>query len=143
MKLRIRANSIRLRLGRSEVSQMLATGIVLESTTFDPARGQRLEYAVVSAAECTAVSAAFENGRVLVSVPHDLVVTWGTTDQVGITGTQVNSDGGTLRILVEKDFECIDAPAEESQDDAFPRPEQGIACASASTPEMVAGEGRR
>ena len=104
MKLRIRANSIRLRLGRSEVSQMLATGIVLESTTFDPARDQRLEYAVVSAAECTAVSAAFENGRVLVSVPHDLVVTWGTTDQVGITGTQVNSDGGTLRILVEKDF---------------------------------------
>ena len=104
MKLRIRGDSIRLRLGLSEVSQMLSSGIVPESTTFDPARGQRLEYAVVSARDCNAVSAAFENGRVLVSVPHDLVAAWGTTEQVGISGTQVNSDGGMLRVLIEKDF---------------------------------------
>jgi hypothetical protein len=32
--------------------------------------------------------------------------------------------------LIEKDLECIDAPVEESQADAFPRTSHGVACAS-------------
>jgi hypothetical protein len=143
MKLRIRRNSIRLRLGRSEVSRILTSGLVEESTTFDHAGNQRLEYALESVVDRTAVSAVFLDGRVIVNVPRDLILAWGTTDQVGIEATQTISDGGMLRILIEKDLECIDAPAEESQEDTFPRPEHAIECASASIPATVAGDGQR
>jgi hypothetical protein len=134
MKLRIRGNSIRLRLGRTEVLRMLRSGIVVESTTFDLARRQRLEYALESTADSPAVSAAFQDGRVVVRVPRDLVLAWGTTDQIGISATQSTSDGGVLKILIEKDLECIDAPAEESQEDTFARPDCGAPCSSTNSP---------
>ena len=132
MKLRIRGNSIRLRLGRSEVSRMISDGVVGESTTFDAAGRQRLEYLLVSTPEVSFVSATFEESCVVVRVPADLVHAWGTSDEIGIDATQTTSDGSTLRILIEKDLECIDAPVEESQEDAFPRPVNGVACSSPS-----------
>ena len=34
-----------------------------------------------------------------------------------------------VRILIEKDFMCIDGASDESQDDAYPHPLLGAACA--------------
>ena len=139
MKLRIRGNSIRLRLGRTEVVRMLTSGIVEESTTFDLAGHQQLKYALVSAGYSSAVSAAFEDGRVIVHVPRDLILAWGATDQIGISAAQTTSDGGVLKILIEKDLECIDAPAEESQEDAFARRDHGVPCSSTTIPSERVG----
>lgn len=128
MKMRIRGNSIRLRLGRSEVRMLLESGSVEESTTFDPFGRQRLIYAVTSSSDASVVTAAFEDGRVLVTIPKDLAVSWCTSDGVSITASQATIDGGTLRILIEKDLECLDAPVEESQADAYPRASRENAC---------------
>ncbi len=141
MKLRIRGNSIRLRLGRSEVLRMILSGAVREITTFDLARRQRLEYALVSDANVSAVTATFKDGSMVVRVPTHQVVAWGMTDQLGIDAIQTNSDGAALRILIEKDLECIDAPVGESQEDAFPRPDDGVACSSRSFSATVIAEG--
>ncbi len=51
---------------------------------------------------------------------------------VGIDAIQTISGGSSLRILIEKDLECIDAPVEESQEDAFARQGHGVACSSTS-----------
>jgi hypothetical protein len=130
MKLRIKGNSIRLRLGRSEVAQMITSGFVEESTTFDPAGRQRLTYRLVSTPDVAAVSATFESATLIVRVPTEQTIAWASTDRIGIEASQPASDGLSLRILIEKDLECIDAPAEESQADAYPRAGHGIACAS-------------
>jgi hypothetical protein len=134
MKLRIRGNSIRLRLGRSEVARIIKKGVVEESTTFDVAGRQRLEYVLCSAPDAPAVTATFDEGQVVVRVPAELVREWGTTDRVGIDAVQTAPDGRVLKILIEKDFECIDAPVGESQEDAFRRPDLGAACPPTAAP---------
>ena len=128
MKLRIKGNSIRLRLGQSEVRRLLSEGIVSESTTFNLFLGQRLEYVLCTATNLLAMTASFRDGRIIVRMPASVMRNWASTEQVGVETTQVGSDGCVLKILVEKDFECIDAPQNESQEDAFPNPQIGAAC---------------
>src|SRR5277367_1219688 len=108
MKLRIKGNSIRLRLGQSEVRRLAADGIVEESTAFGPSKEQRFSYAIRKSSESPDVSATFANRRVVIYVPGIVIYKWVTTDQVSIQAIQLNGDGGELRILIEKDFECID-----------------------------------
>jgi hypothetical protein len=139
MKLRIKGNSIRLRLGQSEVQRMLDQGIVEESTIFDNCARQRLDYVLCTGPNLLAVTASFEDGRIVVRMPNALMRQWAETEQVGVESIQVGSDGGALRILVEKDFECVDA-TDESQEDAFPHPQVTGACLSAEVIERSTHE---
>ena len=124
MKLRIRGNSIRLRLTRSEVRRLADNGTVEEWTDFGG--GRRFGYGL-RADDVPAPAASFDDRTVLVRLPRDAARRWADGDQVGIEGTQPVGGGATLKILVEKDFVCIDGPADENQDDAFPNP-RGAAC---------------
>jgi uncharacterized protein DUF7009 len=129
MKLRIRGNSVRLRLGQSEVRYLAESGALDESIQFDIAGNQRLEYGLEVATGASEVSASFEAGKLLVRLPSDLVRRWAASDLVTIEALQVIAGGGSLKILVEKDFECIDGPPDEPQDDAFPHPRNESPCA--------------
>ena len=120
MKLRIRGNSLRLRLRQGEVRRLVDEGLVEERTEFGPGAAA-LVYAL-RADDVPRVAAAFDAGGIVVSVPRTAVRRWASSEQVGIEGAQAAGHGGTLRILVEKDFECSDAPADETQDDAYPNP---------------------
>jgi hypothetical protein len=131
MKLRIKGNSIRLRLGRSEVAMLVEGRVIEESTVFDPEGRQRLTYRLISDPEATEVVAIFDAGCVTVRLPVALTIDWGMTDRIGIEASQPIAGGTVLRILIEKDLECLDAPPEESQADAFPRSSHGLECASA------------
>ena len=134
MKLRIKGNSIRLRLGRSEVARLVAGEAVVETTSFDPLGHQRLEYRLVPSPDVATIAASFEAGsHLVVRVPTSLVQGWGTTDQISLGATQPVADGATLRILIEKDLECLDAPPEESQADAYARAGDSPACPPART----------
>jgi hypothetical protein len=138
MKLRIRGNSIRLRLGQSEVQRLLVSGSVEESTAFGPSEEQRFSYSLYVSLDLPDVSASFADGRIIVRVPMTTAREWVTTDQVSIDAIQPNGDDGQLRILIEKDFACIDAPGNESQEDAFPHPLLTGACAPANPIERSA-----
>jgi len=131
MKLRIKGNSIRLRLGQSEVRQLANDGVVAEFTDFGDSCSQRFEYALHAVFDDPTVSARFADGRMIVRVPAGAVREWAQTDQIGIRAVQRTTDGSELRILIEKDLECIEPAADESQEDAFPNP-QLAACASGS-----------
>jgi hypothetical protein len=69
VKLRIRGNSIRLRLGRSEVQRLAIKGAIEELTVFGSGEGQRLHYEIRAASDETVVRASFEGGRIVVHVP--------------------------------------------------------------------------
>ena len=121
MKLRVRADSIRLRLGQSEVRRLADEGIVEESTHFAPG-GLPFVYALRARDDAAGIGASFDKSRLVVTVPHALARQWATTDRVSLEASQPAGDGRSLRILIEKDFECLDGPPGENQADAFPNP---------------------
>lgn len=131
MKLRIKGNSIRLRLGQSEVRRLAIEGTIEETTVFGPSKEERFGYALVASAELADVSASYAGRCIVIHVPTGVILRWAETDEVSIHAVQGAADESDLLILIEKDFECIDAPSDESQDDAFPHPQLGAACGPA------------
>ena len=128
MKLRIRGNSIRLRLSRSEVEQLAKSGAVSESIRFGP--GSELEYVVVSAAGVSGPQASFVQRRITVALPQKSVAEWCGSNEVSLRGEQPLASAETLSILVEKDFPCLVPREGEDDSDAFPRAGDAMACSS-------------
>lgn len=128
MKLRIKGNFIRFRLGQSEVRRLAIDGTVEESTVFGPSIKNRLDYVLCASPDGQDVAASFTDRLIIVEIPRSMIHVWTTTDQVGIRATQPTGDDNELLILIEKDFECIDAPPGDSQEDAFPNPQLEAAC---------------
>jgi len=58
---------------------------------------------------------------VIVQVPLDTVTRWASTDEISIEGEQRVDNQTSLRILIEKDFACIDGTDEQNAD-TFPNP---------------------
>jgi len=114
MKLRIHDDSLRLRLTRGEVED-LSRGLAVERTVHFPG-GRALRYVVTGSAAVAGPQAVYSGDAIRVSLPQAGVIAWATGDEAGIEGQD-----GPIRILVEKDFQCLhrDAAAEP---DAFPNP---------------------
>lgn len=120
MKLRIRGDSLRLRLTQAEVAALASPdGRVEESIAFG-AGSAPLTYAIACAG--TTLEAKLTGTRIEVSVPVAIARAWATSDEVGLSGTQDAGDGRTLRLLIEKDFACLTKRPEEEDRDAFPNP---------------------
>jgi len=118
VKLRIRGDSLRLRLTRAEVRSLRETGSVTEAVNFGPSV---LHYEL-RRAEVDAPTARFEGDRIVVSLPRAQANAWAEGDAVGIAATQALAGDASLALLIEKDFQCL-APREGEQDvDAFPHP---------------------
>lgn len=121
MKLRVRGNSLRLRLTRSEVASVAADGEVSERTVIGP--GRALEYRLRTDAAARDVSADFRDGCVEVTLPAAIAAHWAGSEQVSIDAEQALAGGDALRILVEKDFACLAERPGEDDSDAFPHPD--------------------
>ena len=123
MKLRIRGNSIRLRLLRGEVAQFSATGAVSETVNF----GQlSLIYTLRASGAASKISAKFANNEIIITVPDALARDWAESNEIGFEAEQLISANETLKILVEKDFVCLDRPDDADNRDAYPH--QSINC---------------
>lgn len=115
MKLRLQGNSLRLRLTRSEVQLLRATGVVEEAVGFNVERP--LIYRLEASSDEGQVSAAFRNGVIAVSVAPEAVALWAGSDEVGIYARS-----GGVTISIEKDFRCLTRPLDDSERDAYPNP---------------------
>jgi len=129
MKLRIRGNSLRLRLTQGEVAAIAADGLVAEHTAFAPG-GAALGYRLRTDEAASRVKASFGNGEIEVVLPAATAERWAASDQVSIEVEQPIGDGGKLTILVEKDFACLTERPGEDDSDAFPHPgaDKGESC---------------
>lgn len=119
MKLRIRGDSVRLRVSQGELTQFLERGEVSDRIRFPG--GASLAYRLLRDEAAQAVSANLKNDAITVSVPVTVAERWAEPDEVGFRGEgSLGSD--SLAILVEKDFTCL-APREgEDDSDLFPNP---------------------
>lgn len=120
MKLRIRDNSLRLRLTRVEVASLRDEGLVSARTGFPG--GHDFRYVIESSPASVSPGAFFSERVVTVRLPETTVLAWANSEQVSIDGEQLLDDGDKLAILVEKDFACL-APREgEDEVDTYPHP---------------------
>jgi len=122
MKLRIRQNTIRLRLKRAEVDQIASGKSVIEETHFpDSVLTYRLDVS-----NDDKFSTSFSDGSLVIGVPVSEITQWAKTDQVSIVAEQALADSGTLSLLIEKDFSCL-APGhhrpDDDDDDTYPHPD--------------------
>ena len=114
MKIRIKGNSLRYRLTRSEVDRLSADGRLEERTEF---AGRSLIYAIESASkDATNLSAEFTGDKIVLYLPKEMINELVNTERVGFEGSS-----GLVSLLIEKDFVCIDR-VEEDQADNYPNP---------------------
>ncbi len=118
MKLRIKGDSIRLRLTRSEVRELVDRGRVAESTHFPD--GSVLGYELEADAAAAAIVARSTAGALVVTVPKAAVDGWARSADVALHA-ELPLGRGALQILVEKDFPCLTSRPDEDDSDAFPR----------------------
>ena len=118
MKLRIRGNSIRLRLTQSEVEAIKEIGLVEEKTVFP--NGQIFVYSLAWSEKLDELSTDFSNGKIQIVLPKSIAENWANSNEVGIYGAFEQ-----LQIAVEKDFKCLTPRASDEDADTFPHPKEG------------------
>jgi hypothetical protein len=127
MKLRLQFNSIRLRLKRSEVDRFIRTGRVEERIMSGIGDRESFHYLLEANDSVSAPKGWIAPNRVVVQVPIAAALKWALTSQIGIEGEQAVDNKTSLRILIEKDFACIDG-TEEQNADTFANPLAGQNC---------------
>lgn len=111
MKVRIKGNSVRYRLSMSDISRFGRDGYIEEIVDFG---ASQLTYALQKSTALT-LWAEFINNKIIIFMPAGWADEWIDTDRVGF------DQKGSLYLLVEKDFQCIDNVAED-QSDNYPNP---------------------
>ena len=120
MKLRIRGNSIRIRLQITEIEQLSKNGRVTETIDFAP--DQTLTYSIISNNDAGTISASFTSNEVSVNIPGPIAKDWCDSEEVSLETSQVIDEGTRLKILLEKDFKCLTRRDDET--DMFPNPKK-------------------
>jgi hypothetical protein len=115
MKIRIKSNSIRYRLTRSDVKQLAVTGHINDKVTF----GEQSLFYEIKLTDDSHLSSAFKNETITTFMPKSMISELISTDRVGF-----ENNNEALHLLVEKDFTCLDNVAED-QSDHYPNPLAG------------------
>ena len=113
MKIRIQRNSVRFRLSKSDIDQLTRTGFLKEETAFGHAN---FGYAITRSNDHNELSATFEDGTILLIMPENQINGWAENDIVGFNAVMEINNTESLKLLVEKDFKCLDNVTEDQSD---------------------------
>ena len=123
MKIRIKGNSIRLRLTQSEIDVFAEEGIIKDQIQFGTTIDSSLTYSLEKG-EFVGISALFEGNEIRIRVSEEIGDNWSKTDRVGIENEVLLGKNQTLKILIEKDFKCLTTRKGEDESDNFPHPHE-------------------
>lgn len=118
MKIRIKGNSVRFRLTKTEVKSLCERGIAREKTAFNESN---FVYAVKVSDKYDNLHASFLNLGIILFLPKEIISDWYLNEQVGFYHTQTLEEGQKLELTLEKDFVCMDESIED-QSDNYPNP---------------------
>lgn len=118
MKIRLRRNSIRLRLTKTEVESLSIKGSFSEKTTFP---NNTLTYTIYAKEDLEFMHASFKENTISISIPKKDCLDWPTNTKIGFQNTIKIGKDSDLSILVEKDFVCMDETVED-QSNNYPNP---------------------
>jgi hypothetical protein len=119
MKLRIRGNSIRLRVSKTELAKIADQGTAEDSVRFTSSI--ELKYGI-DVRPSGAVTAAFDGSSLRVTLPKSRLDLWLRPEEVSVEGSQPIGGGKALQILLEKDYTCLAPRAGEDDSDSFANP---------------------
>ena len=117
MKVRIKGNSVRYRLSKSEVAKFGEVGALAETTE---TLGETFCYQLLRAPVET-LTVHFHQNTLTFSVPLAIAQTWVQTEEIGFSHKLQLPNGTEVYLLLEKDFVCIDNTFED-QSDNYPNP---------------------
>ncbi|MFM6924626.1 MAG: DUF7009 family protein [Ferruginibacter sp.] len=112
MKLRIKGNSLRIRLTKTEVSKLADTGYLEEHSLFP---NNRFTYALQRTDE-EVLTAGFEADKITMFVPASFTKDWPVNDIIGLDTKMPLPGDASLYLLIEKDFVCLDHTTEDQSD---------------------------
>jgi hypothetical protein len=112
MKIRIKGNSLRYRLTKTDVEKFDTNGYLEEITHFG---AKVFKYALQRSAS-SHLTADFDDDTIIMYMPINMALEWTSTDRVGY-----ENNTGPMYLLIEKDFKCLDNVAED-QSDNYPNP---------------------
>jgi hypothetical protein len=115
MKLRIQGDLLRLRLTQKEVACLRDDGLVECAIRFSPDRA--LRYSVASSLDAADVTVDYLSDSICVTLPRAVANAWADSSEVTIEGSRTSA----VRILVEKDFQCLHKPTDQDPE-AYPNP---------------------
>ncbi len=118
MKIRIKGNSIRYRLTKTEVKTFCETGYVEEKTDFGDAT---FTYALKALDGINGIGAKFQSNTITLFLEKYDSRQWYESNQISFHHNIEYTDGTVLHLLIEKDFVCMDE-REEDQSDNYPNP---------------------
>lgn len=121
MKLRLKGDSLRIRLSRTEINSLVQSGRVMDATHFPD--GSVLEFGIESTDTAATLAIRRSDSRLCVLIPEQTATEWAEGDEVGVESMLLLADGQrTLHVLVEKDFQCLHKRPGEDERDMFPNP---------------------
>ena len=127
MKLRIKGNSLRLRVSRSELERFLTGERIEETIHFSSEPGAKLTYALQSASNGTMTEVRYSSQEITVLLSEGHIQEWSGANQAGVYSSVDIGPEGLLNLIVEKDFACLDRSDEENQD-TFANPHANENC---------------
>ncbi len=119
MKLRTDGQSLRLRIGRSEIQQLQKNGRI--STKLPLPGEQALSYSLDASEELTEAQITFDGGRIGIHLPKGETQKWMDDDNLeGLYYSLHLPKGRVLSLAIEKDYPCQHKAADNK--DTFNRP---------------------
>src|SRR5699024_2513513 len=117
MKIRFRKNTIRYRLDKIDIKELVEKGFCQERTTIPP---KNLTFSLVISDDDTE-NIFFEPSQLKLEVPLELITPILDESEVGFERRLQGIDDSIIEVLVEKDFKCL-APRERDDANAFENP---------------------
>ena len=118
MKIRIKENSVRFRLTKSEVATFCKEGFFALQTDFNE---KVFNYAVKAVKGIENLSVSYEGDSIQMLVPDAVRKDWADSNRIGFENTIETKNGKSIYLLLEKDFVCLDETTED-QSDNYPNP---------------------
>jgi len=124
MKLRLKQNTIRIRLDRDEVKALTLHGSVQSQTRFSVE--QALKYQInLSNSEVPTIE--YRDLEIVISLPTVEVKGWNDSERVGFAWDINLNEQEVISFLIEKDFKCLTARAGEDESNLFENPNESHA----------------
>lgn len=118
MKLRLKDNTVRVRINQSELRGLINSGWIESRTDFAP--GQSLIYRLL-ACEDDVVSARMDACAIQIEIPRTRLLHWAATPDLSLSAENF-WPGGSVQVLIEKDLGCAKPRPGEDPAEAFPAP---------------------
>jgi hypothetical protein len=128
VKIRMKGNSLRLRVARSEMARLLKDGHIRETIRFAASPEASFTWALETGTQEKATTTVrCSPGHVAVVVAPAEMQLWQQDDQVGIYARVDAGADEPLEVIVEKDFACLDG-SDADNTDTFLNPNLAANC---------------